>query len=493
MDSEQGGSPHVPPPSTYSQPLPENKNTVYVEYLSSIIHERPEYNEFGSWLANNAKREGAVGSTADVYVHDTLCDNTQLPRTSFKAGEDSAVRLLEHTLSNQPVGLRSRLVLIGLQRRKTVDQRILNVLRLKLGIEPPYFWSVLAWRDEGFLSHCHQEMLKARYMTLQQLKHYGPSMVSNVSVTVVAFGEAHLPSIDRSHSPSLWLESMISTLRHHSYSPRIKHDSTGMRLDLLESFSCMLLAKQTTSSKDDLFHCVLLMRVIYIADFCQLVADSRPDDWENVEWPDWLELRTELDRFQSDIRAFTRYLKEDSVQTDLQQRLEKIREDEEDLCAEAQALESAIRDTLQVNSGIKSLEESRVSIEEGKRIKLLTTLAFIFIPTSLASSIFGMNVQEINSTGKPIWTFVLTAVLLTSAAVVSWFISFLIQGSSRRDKRRFHSPRKRRLELAWWLCKNPFRWQQMPRGTLLGVLTDNRFGNEWAIYQVDLRRTTQQA
>ncbi|KAI4104432.1 MAG: hypothetical protein L6R37_003251 [Teloschistes peruensis] len=272
----------------------------------------------------------------------------------------------------------------------------------------------------------------------------------------------------------------------------------------------MLRAKQTTSSKDDLFHCVLLMRVIHIADFCQVVADSRPDDFENVKWQDWQRLRIELDRFQSGIRAFTGYLKEDSVQTDLQQRLEKIREDEEDLCAEAQALEGTIRDTLQVNSGIKSLEESRVSIEEGKRIKLrkstanrcsrrerggggkqqlmefaVTTLAFIFIPTSLASSIFGMNVQEINSTGKPIWTFVLTGILLTSAAVVSWFLSFLIQESSRRNEERSHFSRKRRLDRAWWLCKNHRRWLQMPRGTLLGVLTNNRFGIDGALGQVD--------
>ncbi|KAI4195183.1 MAG: hypothetical protein LQ350_007357 [Teloschistes chrysophthalmus] len=234
----------------------------------------------------------------------------------------------------------------------------------------------------------------------------------------------------------------------------------------------MLRAKQTTSSKDDLFHCVLLMRVIHIADFCQVAADSRPDELENVEWRDWQKLRTELDRFQSGIRAFTRYLKEDSVQTELQQRLEKIREDEEDLCAEAQALESTIRDTLQVNSGIKSLEESRVSIEEGKRIKLLTTLAFIFIPTSLASSIFGMNVQEINSTGKPIWTFILTAILLTSAAVVTWFVtwfmSFLIQELS------------------------PRQWQRMPRGTLLGVLTNDRFGYQGAFGRVHRMRGARQ-
>ncbi|KAL8631135.1 hypothetical protein Q9189_003169 [Teloschistes chrysophthalmus] len=320
MDTEQG-SPQVPPPLENRLPLSRTKNTGYVDYLSSILDERPEYIGFRNWLEISSEYGGNSEVMApNVYIHDRLSDNTQLPRTSYKAGKDSDVQLLEHTLSNQPAGL-------------------------------------------------------------------------------------------------------------------------------------------------------------------------RPDELENVEWRDWQKLRTELDRFQSGIRAFTRYLKEDSVQTELQQRLEKIREDEEDLCAEAQALESTIRDTLQVNSGIKSLEESRVSIEEGKRIKLrkptaipllggpgggpnVTTLAFIFIPTSLASSIFGMNVQEINSTGKPIWTFILTAILLTSAAVVTWFVtwfmSFLIQELS------------------------PRQWQRMPRGTLLGVLTNDRFGYQGAFGRVHRMRGARQ-
>lgn len=49
-------------------------------------------------------------------------------------------------------------------------------------------------------------------------------------------------------------------------------------------------------------------------------------------------------------------------------------------------------------------------------------LAFVFIPISLASSIFGMNVQEINDTGHSIWTFVITVMvmLLASSGVWKW-------------------------------------------------------------------------
>ncbi|KAL8664693.1 MAG: hypothetical protein Q9202_002828 [Teloschistes flavicans] len=94
-----------------------------------------------------------------------------------------------------------------------------------------------------------------------------------------------------------------------------------------------------------------------------------------MDWEEWHSLRTKLDYFQIGLRAFTRYVKEESMQTEFQERLKTIREDERSLRTEAQALESTIRDTLQVKSGIKSLKESRVSIEEEKRIKLRKTTA----------------------------------------------------------------------------------------------------------------------
>lgn len=42
----------------------------------------------------------------------------------------------------------------------------------------------------------------------------------------------------------------------------------------------------------------------------------------------------------------------------------------------------------------------------------MTVLAFIFVPVSLASSIFGMNVQQINNSGHGIAVFFLTSAAL---------------------------------------------------------------------------------
>jgi hypothetical protein len=51
----------------------------------------------------------------------------------------------------------------------------------------------------------------------------------------------------------------------------------------------------------------------------------------------------------------------------------------------------------------------------------VTVLAFFFVPISLASSIFGMNVQEINQTGLGISAFVITSAVMVLTTAALWF------------------------------------------------------------------------
>jgi CorA-like Mg2+ transporter protein len=54
----------------------------------------------------------------------------------------------------------------------------------------------------------------------------------------------------------------------------------------------------------------------------------------------------------------------------------------------------------------------------------VTILAFVFIPLSLATSFFGMNIQELNSTGQPIWIFLATSVGILLVALTIWAIFY---------------------------------------------------------------------
>ena len=53
-------------------------------------------------------------------------------------------------------------------------------------------------------------------------------------------------------------------------------------------------------------------------------------------------------------------------------------------------------------------------------LSIVTVLAFIFIPINTASSVYGMNVQEINETGHSIWTFFVTALVLLACSGLAW-------------------------------------------------------------------------
>ena len=110
------------------------------------------------------------------------------------------------------------------------------------------------------------------------------------------------------------------------------------------------------------------MAKIHLAIFHQILTRYRES--LDVDWQVWQDFREEFDRFQGDVRAFSRYVKREFNEPKFQGNLKETQEDQKDLCAEAQALESLLRDRLQVSASFASLKESRLSIEEGQRVKL---------------------------------------------------------------------------------------------------------------------------
>ncbi|KAI0892570.1 hypothetical protein F4806DRAFT_235606 [Annulohypoxylon nitens] len=96
--------------------------------------------------------------------------------------------------------------------------------------------------------------------------------------------------------------------------------------------------------------------------------------------------------------------------------------------------EALARDYLQHHIGLFSLEESRVSIkqskvalEEGRRTKLVTVLAIFFVPISLSTSIFGMNINELNESGQSIWVFIVSTVMIVGATMMIWGFMYQFQ------------------------------------------------------------------
>ncbi|KAI1813115.1 hypothetical protein GGS20DRAFT_586813 [Poronia punctata] len=157
---------------------------------------------------------------------------------------------------------------------------------------------------------------------------------------------------------------------------------------------------------------------------------------------------------------------------------------------EISRLETLARDYQQHHVAVLSLEESRASIkqakvalEESKRTKLVTVLAIFFVPTSLSTAIFGMNIRELNEDGQPIWVFILTTVLVTAGTMMLWGFMYQFQKytslpklpklSFDEENPEYYTRRKRLSVLCQLVFRGHTIWAWRS-GILLSLLTNGR-------------------
>lgn len=86
-----------------------------------------------------------------------------------------------------------------------------------------------------------------------------------------------------------------------------------------------------------------------------------------------------------------------------------------------------VQDLTQSEIGLQSMEASQRSIEEAVSVKRLTQLAFIFIPLSFVTSLYGMNVKEISGDGVRIWVFFVTAICVMFLVFFMWLLARLVE------------------------------------------------------------------
>ena len=85
---------------------------------------------------------------------------------------------------------------------------------------------------------------------------------------------------------------------------------------------------------------------------------------------------------------------------------------------EAEDLSRESREAINILMSSISVRESQKGLADARRIQVVTYLAFIFIPLSFVSSLFGMNVQEFSEPAPGTWLFFSVAVPLTMGSLV---------------------------------------------------------------------------
>lgn len=101
---------------------------------------------------------------------------------------------------------------------------------------------------------------------------------------------------------------------------------------------------------------------------------------------------------------------------------EAIQQDFEHLLAFAQALHARCDQGISILMSTVSIAESEKAMRQAERLGKLTFLAFMFVPLSFTTSLFGMNFKEFGQGTLSIWAwFALSVPVLTSTLLLFFY------------------------------------------------------------------------
>lgn len=114
----------------------------------------------------------------------------------------------------------------------------------------------------------------------------------------------------------------------------------------------------------------------------------------------------------------------------------------------------------------------------------VTILAFVYVPLNLATSIFGMNIQELNQNGQQFWVFMTTAVTVLIITTGSWFFleqvnnyktwtRGILDGEPKRRSGAKYTLAARVAMLVWLVLNGHKSWMQTS-GAWWRILVNDR-------------------
>lgn len=140
----------------------------------------------------------------------------------------------------------------------------------------------------------------------------------------------------------------------------------------------------------------------------------------------WVQARRDIEMFSTTTRSIESYVSKnmaDKNDGSGSSTIEDALKDYMRILAQAREDEAYMKDRLSVNVGALSLIESRNSIAQSRSTGRVTFLAFIFLPLSLVTSFFGMNIQELTGNGSSVNAFCAAAVCTTAFIILVWALT----------------------------------------------------------------------
>lgn len=132
---------------------------------------------------------------------------------------------------------------------------------------------------------------------------------------------------------------------------------------------------------------------------------------------EWKILHHVLGRHRVGYSNFARWLQSLDIAVSSSEKAasELLKEELNDVLEDGYRLELEMRERIQVHVAAMSLEESRKGIQQANSVGRLTQLAFLFIPLTFTTGVFGMNIESLKD-GAPLWKFWVTATTISLGA-----------------------------------------------------------------------------
>ena len=104
-------------------------------------------------------------------------------------------------------------------------------------------------------------------------------------------------------------------------------------------------------------------------------------------------------------------------------RWKNLKCDYDEALAQAGQFEDDFRDHMSTYVGIINLKESKKSIQQADSVRRVTLLAFVFVPLTFVTSIFGMNLQSFGTGNIKLWLFLTVAGITSFTVLIMLLIS----------------------------------------------------------------------
>lgn len=109
----------------------------------------------------------------------------------------------------------------------------------------------------------------------------------------------------------------------------------------------------------------------------------------------------------------------------------------EEVMTDSTTISQFLMDSFQLLMSTVSTLDSQTSLQQARRGAQLTKLAFIYVPLSFVTGIFGMNLKELNGSGPSAWIPAVSLfIVIVCTAAILWLLGLVPQRKSRSKSRK---------------------------------------------------------